>query len=449
MKKILKITVFCLALLGLIFYIFAYPKLDLISGFSAKSVASGTFLDNRSLTIIESGDNDIPLVDLARNSVNLNEQFAISSVYGIKERKAIYRPGLGATLIDESFDVSKPYLIPRRTLKPNTSIPYPFGAGAPKDSTFGNINYGLLKKTVAQAFDSKGEKRKRTRAVVVLYKDHLIYEQYTDGFTKDSRLLGWSMTKSLTGTYFGILQYQGKIDIRKPAPIAAWQNDDRKKITLHNLLQMNSGLEWEEQYDKICDATQMLFQARDMATVQRDKPLVGKPNSSWNYSSGTTNLLSGILRQQFASHQDYLDFWYNSLLDKIGMHSALVETDMAGNFVGSSYGWATPRDWAKFGLLYLHKGLWNGERLFSEEWAKYVATPTPTSEGRYGAQFWLNAGGKFPDVSRSMFYCSGFQGQMVAIFPEHDLVIVRMGLKEDPGFDFNGLLSGIVKSIQK
>jgi hypothetical protein len=153
MKKILKITVFCLALLGLIFYIFAYPKLDLISGFSAKSIASGTFLDNRSLTIIESGDNDIPLVDLARNSVNLNEQFAISSVYGIKERKAIYRPGLGATLVDESFDVSKPYLIPRRTLKPNTSIPYPFGAGAPKDSTFGNINYGLLKKTVAQAFD--------------------------------------------------------------------------------------------------------------------------------------------------------------------------------------------------------------------------------------------------------------------------------------------------------
>jgi CubicO group peptidase (beta-lactamase class C family) len=449
MKKILKITVFCLALLGLIFYIFAYPKLDLISGFSAKSVASGTFLDNRSLAIIESGDNDIPLVDLARNSVNLNEQFAISSVYGIKERKAIYRPGLGATLVDESFDVLKPYLIPRRTLKPNTSIPYPFGAGAPKDSTFGNIDYGLLKKTIAQAFDSKGEKRKRTRAVVVLYKDHLIYEQYADGFTKDSRLLGWSMTKSLTGTYFGILQYQGKINIRKPAPIAAWQNDDRKKITLHNLLQMNSGLEWEEQYDKICDATQMLFQARDMAAVQRDKPLVGKPNSSWNYSSGTTNLLSSILRQQFASHQDYLDFWYNSLLDKIGMHSALVETDMAGNFVGSSYGWATPRDWAKFGLLYLHKGLWNGERLFAEEWAKYVATPTPTSEGRYGAQFWLNAGGKFPDVPRSMFYCSGFQGQMVAIFPEHDLVIVRMGLKEDPGFDFNGLLSGIVKSIQK
>lgn len=449
MKKFLKIVVVLVAILAVVFYFAVYPKLDLISGFAAKSVASGTFLDNRPLEVIESGDNDIPLVDLAQNAVDKTGQFAVSSVYGIKARKAIYRPGLGATLIDDSFDVSKPYEVPHRNFHPNTSIPYPYGAGAPHDSTFSNIDYALLQKTVAQAFDAKGEKSKRTRAVVVLYKDHLIYEQYADGFTKDSRLLGWSMTKSLTGTYFGILQYQGKIDIRKPAPIAAWQKDDRKKITLHNLLQMNSGLEWEEQYDKICDATQMLFQARDMAAVQRDKPLIGQPNASWNYSSGTTNLLSGILRQQFKTHQDYLDFWYSSLLDKIGMHSALVETDMAGNFVGSSYGWATPRDWAKFGLLYLHKGLWNGERLFAEDWAKYVSTPTPTSEGRYGAQFWLNAGGKFPDVPREMYYCSGFQGQMVAIFPNHDLVVVRMGLKEDPGFDFNALLSGIVKSIKK
>lgn len=449
MKKILKYLAIFLALLIVVFYLTVYPKLDLISGFSAKSVASGTFIDNRSLEVIESGDNDIPLVDLARNSVHKTEQFALSSVYGIKERKAIYRPGLGATLIDDEFDVSQPYQVPRRTIKPNTSIPYPFGAGAPKDSTFANIDYTLLQKTVAQAFDAKGEKNKRTRAVVVLYKGHLVYEQYADGFTKDSRLLGWSMTKSLTGTYFGILQYQGKLNVQQPAPIAAWQNDARKKITLHNLLQMNSGLEWEEQYDKICDATNMLFKARDMPAVQRDKPLVGKPNARWNYSSGTTNLLSGILRQQFKTHQEYLDFWYNSLLDKIGMHSALVEIDMAGNFVGSSYGWATPRDWARFGQLYLQKGWWNGTQIFAEDWAKYVATPTPTSANRYGAQFWLNAGGKFPDVPRDMFYCSGYQGQMIAIFPSHDLVIVRMGLKEDPGFDFNALLSGIVRSIKK
>jgi CubicO group peptidase (beta-lactamase class C family) len=186
-----------------------------------------------------------------------------------------------------------------------------------------------------------------------------------------------------------------------------------------------------------------------MTKSQIGKPLVGKPNNKWNYSSGTTNLLSGILRNQFKTHQEYLDFWYASLLDKIGMNSAIIETDMAGNFVGSSYGWATTRDWAKFGLLYLHKGNWNGEQLFDESWANYVATPTNTSNGEYGAHFWLNAGSKFPDVPKDMYYASGFQGQMVAVFPSHDLVIVRMGVTEDPEFDFNGLLSGVVGSLRK
>jgi hypothetical protein len=211
---------------------------------------------------------------------------------------------------------------------------------------------------------------------------------------------------------------------------------------------MNSGLEWEENYSKICDATKMLFIEEDMTKLQINKPLVGKPNNTWNYSSGTTNLLSGILRKQFKTHQEYLDFWYTNLLDKIGMNSAIVETDMAGNFVGSSYGWATTRDWAKFGLLYLHKGNWNGEQIFDESWTKYVSTPTNTSNGNYGAQFWLNTGGRFPNVPKDMFYASGFQGQMVAIFPSNDLVIVRMGLKEDPEFDFNVLLSGILKSLK-
>ena len=131
------------------------------------------------------------------------------------------------------------------------------------------------------------------------------------------------------------------------------------------------------------------------------------------------------------------------------MHSMLVETDMAGNYVGSSYGWATTRDWSKLGLLYLHKGNWNGEQLFDPSWAKYVSTPTDTSHGRYGAQFWLNAGNHFPNVPRDLYYCSGFQGQMVAIIPSMDLVIVRMGLTEEPQFDFNGLLSGIVWSVRE
>jgi len=131
------------------------------------------------------------------------------------------------------------------------------------------------------------------------------------------------------------------------------------------------------------------------------------------------------------------------------MNSMLVEADMKGNFVGSSYGWATTRDWSKFGLLYLHKGNWNGEQLFDESWAKYASTPTNTSEGRYGAQFWLNSSGYFPDAPRDMFYCNGYQGQMVAIFPSKDLVIVRMGLSEEPDFDFNGFLKEVTESVKQ
>ena len=255
------------------------------------------------------------------------------------------------------------------------------------------------------------------------------------------------MTKSLTATYFGILEKQGKFDINKPAPIAEWKNDARKNITTNDLLHMNSGLEWEENYSTISDATKMLFQSEDMTKPQINKQQVGKPDNTWNYSSGTTNLLSGIVRKQFKSHREYLDFWYSSLIDKIGMHSMIVETDMAGNFVGSSYGWATTRDWSKFGLLYLHKGNWNGEQIFDESWAKYVSMPTNDSEGQYGGHFWLNAGGRYPDAPKDLYSANGFQGQRVFIIPSLDLVIVRMGLKEEEGFDFNGFLKEVLGSL--
>lgn len=449
MKKFLKITALLLLALLMYFRIAIYPQLDLISGFSAKSVASGHFIDNRSLTTIEQGDNDIPKVDWATNKIDGKQKFATATVYGLKERKAIYRTGLGATLINDGFDVSKPYDVPFRSSKNQlvNNAAYPCGENGQLYNDFTDVDYQKLNAAVAKAFDPKGIKSKRTRSVIVIYKDKIIAEGYAPGFSKSSKILGWSMTKSLTGTYFGILQKQGKIDIMQPAPVAEWKADKRKNITISDLLHMNSGLEWEEDYGKISDVTKMLFQAEDMGRCQLEKPARFPPNTHWNYSSGTTNLLCGILRKQFKSHQEYLDFWYSALLDKIGMHSALVEVDMAGNFVGSSYGWATTRDWAKFGLLYLHKGNWNGEQLFDESWVKYATTPTPTSNGRYGAQFWLNAGGYFPDVPRDMFYCSGYQGQMVAVFPSHNLVIVRMGLSED--FDFNGFLRDVVASLKK
>ncbi|MFV5696894.1 serine hydrolase domain-containing protein [Flavobacterium sp. ZT3R17] len=455
MKKFFRFVGFA-SFIGIFYFGFTtYPKLDLISGFSAKSIASGHFIDNRSQQMIEKGDNDIDMIDLAKNKIEAVGKFAVASVYGLKERKAIYREGLGATLINDDFDVSKPYEVPKRT-KLNNNLPFPYGNKEPKaslpigmDTVFANVDYTKLNVAVANAFDKKNQIKKRTRSVLVIYKDKIIAEKYDSGFDKNSKILGWSMTKSITGTMFGILEKQRKFDIDDPAPIEEWKNDNRKLITTSDLLHMNSGLQWVEDYSTICDATKMLFQAEDMTRVQLEKPTEYKPNMRWNYSSGTTNLLSGILRKQFKTHQEYLDFWYSALIDKIGMNSMVIETDMAGNYVGSSYGWATTRDWSKFGLLYLHKGNWNGNQILDESWIKYTTTPTNTSNGRYGGHFWLNASGHFPDVPRDMYYCSGFQGQMVAIIPSLDLVIVRMGLTEEPEFDFNGMLKGIVGSLKK
>ncbi len=446
MKKLVKILGLLLFVYLFYFVYTTYPKLDLISGFSSKSVASAHFIDNRSLDVIQKGDNDIDLIDLAKNEIQENQKSASASVYGLKKRKAIYREGLGATLINDNFDVSKPYEVPKRIFL-NNNLLYPFGNLEPRIGILSDVDYSQLNAAIKSAFDVKTELKKRTRALVVLYKGQLIGEKYAQGFNKNSKLLGWSMTKSVTATLFGVLQKQGKYDIYKPVPIKEWQNDERAIITTNDLLHMNSGLEWEEDYGKISDVTKMLFQAEDMGKVQLEKLSMFPPNLHWNYSSGTTNLLSKILRNQFKTHQEYLDFWYSALIDKIGMNSMVVETDMSGNYVGSSYGWATARDWAKFGQLYLNKGNWNGEQLFDDSWTKYVATPSQGSNGEYGAHFWLNAGNRYPDAPKDLYSCNGYQGQMVYIIPSLNLVIVRMGINED--FDFNTLLKAIIGSLKK
>ncbi len=424
-----------------------YPKLEIISGFSAKNMSSSVFLGHRSLEYTDKTDHDVPNVRLADDQVDIARKYATANVYGLKERKAIYREGLGSVLIDDDFDESAPFLIPKRNFS-KTNLPYPYGELPQKDTVFENLDYDKINQTATSIFDTNGANVKKTRAVLVLYKDQIIAEHYIDGFDKNSIVLGWSMTKSVLSTMYGVLQSQGKIDINAKAPIVEWKNDERKGITISNLLQMNSGLAWDEDYGSISDITKMLYLDKDMTVAQIHKKAVHKPNENWHYSSGTSNLLSGILRKQFATHQEYLDFPYLDFIDKIGMHSMLIETDMTGNYVGSSYAWATVRDWAKFGLVYLHQGNWNGTKIFDPSWVDYVTTPSPTSKGGYGGHFWLNSGGFYPDAPRDMYSANGFQGQRVFIIPSKDLVIVRFGLIGDAGVDFNTFLKEMVSAIE-
>ena len=448
MKRLIKFFAFLILIVVAYFAYTTYPKLDILSGFSSKSIASHLFIAERSQESTEMEDNDVPSMNLAKNQVNDREKSVSSTALGIKTRKAIYRRGVGAVVVPIDATIKQEtYLAPNRE-RTTSNLAYPFGDLPQKDTIFSNIDYKSLMASVDDAFVDTDLVEKKTRSVLIVYKDQIVAEQYTSGFDENSLLLGWSMTKSVTSAVLGVMEKQGMVNLNDKNLFKEWEKDDRKNISLANLLNMNSGLEWEENYTKICDATKMLFLDSDMSTMQLEKSFVGAPNNSWNYSSGTTNLLSKYIRNQFKSHKEYLDFWYSDLIDKIGMHSMLIETDYSGNYVGSSYGWATARDWAKFGLLYLHNGNWNGEQILNPSWVDFTKKPTNGSNGVYGGHFWMNAGGKYPDVPKDMFSCNGFQGQRLYIIPSKDLVVLRTGLRGESDFDVNQFLSNIISSIE-
>ncbi len=442
MKSLKRILLAVFVLLAILVYL-NYPKLNIISGFAAKNMASNQFIAHRSLETVTANDHNVPMIKMA--DVGLIEKGAAATVYGLMEREAICKEGMGCILINDDFDPNTYDFTPHRNHK-EIDLPFPYGNREPNDTLFENVDYQQLQNAIDGAF-ANAEVQK-THTVLVAYKNHIIAEKYVNGFIKDTPILGWSMTKSVLATLFGILDFEGKIDLDQPAPIASWQDDERKNITLNHLLRMQSGLAWDEDYSGISDVTRMLFLDADMTLAQEKKKPLAQPTEIWNYSSGTSNLLSGILRDQFETHQEYLDFPYKALIDKIGMHSMLIEADMMGNYVGSSYGWANTRDWAKFGILYLNKGNWNGDQLFDTSWVDYVTTPTLHSDGTYGGHFWLNAEGKYPDVPKDLYSANGYQGQHVFIIPSKDLVVVRTGLAESPDFDVNGFLREVIKAIR-
>lgn len=440
-KRIIFLLVLGIAILAYL----NYPKLNIISGYTSKYMASQVFVAERQPAAVVQNDLNFPLIKLAEAKVDQEVNSVSATVYGLMKRTAIDRQGLGTVLVNDEFIEGESYPQPKRIFE-KVPLPYPLGHLPAKDTVFAELDYDQFNQAVALPFANND--LQKTRTLVVLYKGHLIYEKYVDRFDADTPVLGWSMTKSVLATLYGVLEHQNKLEMDWPAPIAEWKEDERQQITLNHLLRMQSGLAWDEDYTQISDVTRMLFLDEDMTRAQKEKEALAEPTEIWNYSSGTSNLLSGILRQQFRTHQEYLDFPYTALIDKIGMHSMLLEADLAGNYVGSSYGWATTRDWARFGQLYLNKGSWNGVQLFDPQWVAYITKPTDHSDGTYGAHFWLNANGKYPDVPKDLYSCNGYQGQYVFIIPSKELVVVRTGLAEDPEFDINRFLGALVKAVK-
>lgn len=238
----------------------------------------------------------------------------------------------------------------------------------------------------------------------------------------------------------------------EPVGLPEWSgpNDPRSHLTLDHLLRMSSGLEFgENTSDLRSDLVTMLFDAPAAGVYAAVKPLAYPPDSVWAYSSGTTNIVARAVRLAVADDTAYWRLPYDRLFAPVGMHTALIETDPSGTFVGSSFSYASARDWARFGLLYLNDGVWGEERILPEGWVTYATTPTPTDPTRgYGAHWWLNAGGAWSGVPRDAFRAQGFEGQYLSVIPSADVVIVRLGQTPGQDFDMAALERAVLEAVE-
>jgi CubicO group peptidase (beta-lactamase class C family) len=275
-------------------------------------------------------------------------------------------------------------------------------------------------------FDLHGEQGV-SYALLVIQGGKLIYERYAAGANAFYLQYSWSMAKSFTQALVGILVKQGRLDIYAPAPVAEWQGDSRREITLDQLLRMSSGLEFAEDYvdGEQSDVIPMLqFEGRhDTGAYAAAKPLVHPPGAHWSYSSGTTNIICRILKDVVGGGASgMLKFMNDELFEPIGIRTATPKFDTSGTFIGSSYLLASPQDFARFGLLYLRGGTWDGREIVPADWVDYARSPTYQDEEQcYGAHWWMR-----PDKP-AWFQASGYDGQRILCVPEKDVVIVRIG----------------------
>ena len=293
---------------------------------------------------------------------------------------------------------------------------------------------------------------KRTRAVVVVQDGWVIAERYAKGIQPDMPLIGWSMSKSITHALIGRAIHEGLLDPDKPPRVPEWSTplDPRQKISLDQLLRMNSGLAFEESTGALnSDLVRMLTQEADMAGFAASKSLSKKPGKKWNYSSGTTNILSRILRHAIDDDQRYWSFPSQALFGPLGMTTAVLESDNSGTLVGSSLAWASGRDWARFGQLYLDQGSWNGKQLLPANWVQQARTASRGSKQAYGAHWWLSRRKSRPDLPTDSFSAEGYQGQFLLVAPSQRAVIVRLGqTPKKPGFDANAFGADVLSALR-
>ncbi len=437
------------AMLLLIAGYFARQVILVGNGYVAKTVCSGVFVSGRKTQAVLDAEirlNDPGILRLVSADVDRSRRTVHSAFRGLGERVAVYRDGLGCTLAlgigaEElalrGLPANVAALPATGTRWPNPAARAPGGGPSGLDPAAGAT-------ALDEAFAELGPvPTRRTRAVVVVQDGRLVAERYGSGLGPESALPGWSMTKSVVNALAGVLVREGKLALDTPVRAPEWSaaDDPRRALTLRQLLHMSSGLAFTETYgNPLGDVVWMLFGTGDAAGFAARKPLAGPPGQRWSYSSGTTNIIARALRGAVGGAEaDYQLFPRRALFEPLGMTSAVIEPDAAGTFVGSSLMFATARDWARFGLLFLQDGMWEGKRILPEGWVAFSVTPAPAApDGVYGAHFWLRLGpgyapsgeqGLPPDV----FHAIGHEGQILTVVPSRRLVVVRLGLSVGRG----------------
>jgi hypothetical protein len=436
-KKPAPVLSYALAALGLAasaVVVYQGVKLDrtarIGAGYKAKIACSEIFVAGRDRKIVIAHEFDGMPAAMAQINVTADmdaKTVRAKAPFGLGAARALYREGYGCTLANAGRIAPLPEAQPAIEAQPWEEAPPVSGQAIPR------IDYAALDFALTRAFE---ENAPNHRAVLVAVDGKIVDERYADGFDKDTPFLSWSMGKSVTATLAGAAVQRGLIDVNDPAPVPEWEGDAQKsRITWNDLLQMQSGLAFEEDYEKIrSDVNRMLFEKAEAGAVAARSPVEHAPGEVWYYSSGTTNLIARTLRQVLeAEGLDFYAFAHEAVLAPIGAASVVMEPDASGAMIGSSFVYATARDWARLGQLYLQDGVWNGERVLPEDWNDYVAAPAGASDNQYGAQFWLNRDGQtrerfFPGVTDEMYFFAGHEGQYTFIIPDKRMVIVRTGM---------------------
>lgn len=415
-------------------------------GYAAKQVCSGVFVSGR-------GGDDVIRHDVAEvpGFVRIRvdrERGVVSAGTGPLRREAVYRAGLGCTLVHDGVP------------EPNPGRARAVAAGTPLAEAAADdpLRQGL-RPGIDAAFDEPDPATRRgTRAVIVVHRGRIVAERYAAGFDAAMPLAGWSMAKGAVNALAGILVAEDRLALTDGVP--GWEDatDGREDITVRHLLQMTSGLAFVEDYaDPGADVVRMLFDEPDAAAVAARQPMMARPGERWHYASGTTNLLMAVMRDRFADADEWLAFPRRALFEPLGMRAAVMEPDATGNPVGSSFMYATARDWVRLGRLYLDDGYLDGERLLPAGWVEFTRRPVAAApKGRYGAHFWLNAGDPdtgerhWPAVPEDALIASGFREQRLVIVPSRDLVILRLGLTAPRGsWDAEAFVAAIVDRVDR